>query len=200
MACVNHPSVPTAATCKSCGVELCGTCARFLEYGEYCEKCAVVAEADAYLRKRNRSQEVHQAEVAQATAARDAEVKSRNKSQDRDRLFIWSGVGGASLMLFAAMGLYAFPDLLIDDVVLAAQQDQVRLEECRQVFQAIGIMLSEGQLPEDNMRCPGSTIPNIVSRDGSLVRVSHPNPGQFGLQALYVTNESHRVVMEEGQS
>ena len=57
-------------------------------------------------------------------------------------------------------------------------------------------MLSEGETPDDSMSCPGTNIPNIVSRQGNRITVSHPNPRQFGLTELYVTSDSHRVVME----
>ncbi|MEQ8961558.1 MAG: hypothetical protein RLP02_27140 [Coleofasciculus sp. C2-GNP5-27] len=56
-------------------------------------------------------------------------------------------------------------------------------------------MLSEGQLPDSSLRCPGTNVPNIIRRDGNKITVLHPNPFQFGLSELSVTNDSHRVVM-----
>lgn len=99
-------------------------------------------------------------------------------------------------MIFVSLGLYAYPDLTKSDVQLVREQAITNLEACREVFQGIGIMLSEGEIPESTMGCPGTTIPNIISRAGNRITVSHPNPRQFGLTGLYVTNDSHRVVME----
>lgn len=200
MACINHPTAPTAATCKSCGVDLCGLCTRFLDSGEYCEKCATVAEARQYMDSRSSMESRREQEVMRATSAQAEAQKGKEKERDKDRMYIWGGVGLATLMLFSSMGLYAFPNLFENDAVLAEQRYIMRLEECRQVFQAIGIILSEGQMPGDNLRCPGTSIPNVVTRQGNTVRVSHPNPGAYGLQALYVTSDSHRVVMEGGSS
>jgi hypothetical protein len=111
-------------------------------------------------------------------------------------VYIKGGIGLALLMLFVSIGLYAYPDLRKSDVQLAQEQAVILLEECRQVFQAIGIRLSEGEIPDSTMSCPGTNIPNIILRQGNKITVSHPNPRQFGLVELYVTSDSHRVVME----
>lgn len=196
MACYNHPSAPTAATCKSCGVEMCGTCTKFLDSGEYCEKCAVVAEADAYMKSRSREQEYRDASAAHASIGEtSAEAEALKKTHDKDRIYIWGGVGGAVGMLFIALGLYAFPNLFTPSEELAQQEAILDREACRLVFEEIGYMLSRGQTPDQSMRCEGTSVPNIISREGNVVRVSHPNPAQFGLQQMYVTSNSHEVVM-----
>lgn len=189
-----------AATCKTCGDPLCGMCTRFLDSGEYCEKCATVAEAQQYMQKRSTLEEKRGQESIRAGTDQIERQQQKEKEEDKDRKFIWGAVAVATLMLFSSMGLYAFPNLFTEEAVLAEQRAIMRLTECEQVFQAIGIMLSEGQLPEDNMRCPGTNIPNIITRQGDTIRVSHPNPGAYGMQAIYVTNSSHRVVLEGGRA
>lgn len=95
-----------------------------------------------------------------------------------------------------SLGLYGDSSLTKTDEQLAQEQSIVSLGQCRQVFVAIGIMLSEEETPDASMSGPGTNIPNIVSRRGNRITVSHPNPRQFGLVELYVTSDSHRVVME----
>ena len=195
MACVNHPRAPTAATCKKCLAELCGICTTFLDIGEYCEKCASVAEAESYLETRNKGEEKHDEIVAQAAASRYEREETKQKERDKDILYIRGGIGVAVLMLFAGLGFYAYPNLMASDEELAQQQAVLNLEQCRQVFEAIGIMLSEGNEPDGSMSCPGTNIPNQISRQGGVVKVSHPIPSQYGLTELYVTSDSHRVIM-----
>ena len=197
MGCVNHPNAPVAASCKRCSAELCGICTKFLDSGEYCEKCASLAEADAFRKTRDRNEEERNVAMAQTTTARITEEEVRQKSRNRDGMYIRGGIGIASLMLFVSIGLYAYPDLMKSDTQLSQEQGIVRLAECREVFQAIGILLSEGETPDSTLSCPGTNIPNIISRRGNTITVSHPNPRQFGLVELYVTSESHRVVMKE---
>ena len=195
MSCINHPIVTAVSSCKRCDAELCGICTRFLDSGEYCEKCASVAEAEAYLKSRNSNQETHKVEIAQITTVRIAEEEARQKLRDTDGKYVRGGIAIVCLMISMSIGLYAFPNFLKSDTQLAQEQSIMSLEECRQVFQSIGIMLSEGEIPDSSMSCPGSNIPNIVRREGNKVTISHPNPPQFGLVVLYVTNDSHRVVM-----
>lgn len=196
MGCINHPNAPAAASCKTCSAELCGICTRFLDSGEYCEKCASVAEADAYLKSRDRNKDARDMEMAQIISARMDEEEIRQKSRSKDALYVRGGAAIGVLMIFVSMGLYAFPDLMKPDEQIAEEQGIINLEACREVFQGIGIMLSEGETPEATMSCPGTNIPNIVRREGNRITVSHPNPRQFGLANLYVTSDSHRVVME----
>lgn len=195
MSCINHPIVTAVSSCKRCDAELCGICTRFLDSGEYCEKCASVAEAEAYLKSRNSNQETHKVEIAQITTVRIAEEEARQKLRDTDGKYVRGGIAIVCLMISMSIGLYAFPNFLKSDTQLAQEQSIMSLEECRQVFQSIGIMLSEGEIPDSSMSCPGSNIPNIVRREGNKVTISHPNPPQFRLVELYVTNDSHRVVM-----
>ncbi len=196
MGCVNHPNAPVAATCKSCSATLCGICTKFLDSGEYCELCASLAEATAFRKTRERNEEERNVVMAQTTTARITEEEDREKARSKDGLYIRGGIGIASLMLFVSIGLYAFPDLTKSDAQLAEEQSITLLTQCREVFQAIGIMLSEGETPDSTQSCPGTNIPNIISRRGDTITVSHPNPRQFGLVELYVTSDSHRVVME----
>lgn len=197
MGCLNHPSAPVAATCKKCSAELCGICTRFLDSGEYCEKCASVVEADAYLESRDRNQKAREVEAAKITTTRIDEEEVRLKARSKDGIYVKGGAFMGCLMLIVSIGLYAFPNLLKSDVLLTQEQEIMDLAECRQVFQAIGIRLSEGEIPVDTMSCPGTNIPNIILRRGSKITVSHPNPRQYGLEELYVTSDSHRVVMVE---
>jgi hypothetical protein len=171
-------------------------CTRFLESGEYCEKCGAVAEADAYMKSRDRNREARIDEITKTTQVRVEKEEGKQKSENKDRIYIQGGAVLGSLMVFVSLGLYAFPDLLKSDQELAEQQSVMNLEACRQVFESIGIMLSEGNVPETTMGCPGTNIPNIIRRNGNTVTVSHPDPRQFGLVELYVTNDSHRVIME----
>jgi len=193
--CINHPNAPVSATCKKCKSELCGICTQYLDSGEYCERCASVAEADAYVKSRDSNEELRQVEMAQITTARITEEEDRIKSRSKDAIFVKGGAVMGALMIIASLGLYAFPNLMKSDEQLTEEQSITRLVACQEVFQAIGIMLSEGRIPDSSMSCPGTNIPNIILRQGAKVTVSHPNPRQFGLDELYVTSDSHRVVM-----
>ena len=76
-----------------------------------------------------------------------------------------------------------------------AREAAYALEDCLYLFQEIGEILAEGGTPDAAMRCPGSAVDNIISREGDGVRVSHATPSVFGLRELYVTDTDHEPVV-----
>ncbi|MEX2488002.1 MAG: hypothetical protein WD356_00585 [Pseudomonadales bacterium] len=196
MTCVNHPLAPVAAQCQHCGVDLCGICTNFLDDGSYCDKCVELAEADARGRQQS-AREERQRQLDERVRAQNAEDLQRQRQRESERRYVQVGMGLSIFMLFTAMGLYAFPDLLeFDEELVAAREAAQRLEDCRLVFEEIGFLLEEQRPLDPQLQCADTAVPNIVSRNGTEVIVSHPNPGMYGLTALYVSSASHEAIME----
>ncbi len=166
-------------------------CTVFLDQGEYCEKCAEAVQSEAFVSKKSDS--LNKPEPERARSEPDLPPTREEKRKDADRIYIWAGVGGSTAMLFAAMVIYAFPNLFTDQAQVAVWAEEQRLEDCRLVFEEITYVLRSGGMPDESMRCAGTSAPNLVRRIGNVVRVDHPNPGQYGLSEIYVTNESHQV-------
>lgn len=169
-------------------------CTVFLDEGEFCENCAEKVQSEAFVAARNDVLNKPVDEPLEQKPA-DAEPTLIEKQHDQDRLYIWLGIGGSSLMMAAAMAIYAFPNLFADEAVLAAQAEEQRLEDCRLVFEEITYVLRAGGVPDESMACEGSPVPNLIRRTGDTVRVDHPNPASYGLSEIYVTNESHQVFL-----
>lgn len=169
-------------------------CTVFLDEGGFCENCAEKVQSEALVAAR--SDELNKpVEEPLVQQAADAEPTAIEKKHDQDRLYIWLGIGGSTLMMTAAMAIYAFPNLFVDEAVLAAQAEEQRLEDCRLVFEEITYVLRAGGVPDESMSCEGSPSPNLIRRTGDTVRVDHPNPAAYGLSEIYVTNESHQVYL-----
>lgn len=101
-------------------------------------------------------------------------------------------------MLFFSLSLYAFPHIFdFDANATSARGAAQALEECRLVFEEIGYLLDRGELPDSSYSCAEANAPNIMSREGDLVRISHPNLEIYGLSEIYVTSESHEVIFVE---
>ena len=64
-------------------------------------------------------------------------------------------------------------------------------------FEEIGMLLEVNQMPDPALRCDQSYVPNIIFRDGATIRISHPNPSQYGFSQIYVSNASHEPVFVE---
>ena len=195
MTCYNHPNAPTVAHCKSCDVAMCGMCTQFLDAGEYCEKCAASIQSEAFVASQSKQLNKPEFDAAPVTTAQpQEEFRPPTRDRGKDRVFIGLAMGGSALMIFFSMLLYSFP-LLFEDAETAATRQAVQaLEDCRLVFEEIGYVLEDGELPDDTLRCAETNMPNIVSRSGDTIRVSHPNPEAYGLSDIYVTNDDHEVV------
>jgi len=112
-------------------------------------------------------------------------------------MFVWLGFGGSSAMIFVAMLLYSIPLLFESAEAQALRESTQALEDCRLIFEEIGYLLEDGQTPPDSMHCEESNVPNIISTQEGIVRVSHPNPRAHGLSEIYVTSDSHEVIYVE---
>lgn len=168
-------------------------CTIFLDKGEFCEPCSQIVESEEYVSVQ--SETLNKPATETLHAEPDEPPSDIQRRREQDKVYIWGGVVGASLMIAVAMGLYAFPNLFTDSAVLAAQAEEQRLEDCRLVFEEITYVLRAGEVPDETMACEGSPAPNLIRRTGDVVRVDHPNPAAYGLSEIYVTNESHQVFL-----
>ena len=197
MTCYNHPYAPTAATCNRCGVKMCGVCTQFLESGEYCEKCAEEVQAESFVT--TQSQKFNKRKHGSTTYdIPEQPLETATSGKDRDKGIIILAIGGSVAMLFFSLLLYAFPRVFdFDADAAAAIATAQALEDCRLVFEEIGYLLDRGELPTPSYNCAESDVPNIMSQEGDLVRISHPNPEFHGLSEIYVTSDSHKVIFVE---
>ncbi|MFT7471634.1 MAG: hypothetical protein ACI8XU_001530 [Kiritimatiellia bacterium] len=176
---------------------MCGTCANFLDSGAFCEKCVSAVETEDFVKAQSNKLNKTEIDLVLSKHAEDKEEERAGGEKRKDGLVLWLGFGGGSVMIFASLLLYAFPMLFqFDAEAAAAFEASQALEECRLVFEQIGYQLEEGEAPNPLLQCADSNVPNIVERRGNSVRVSHPNPRQYGLSAIYVSSDTHEVVLE----
>lgn len=173
-------------------------CTLFQDQGEFCEPCAAVLESESFVEKQ--SAQLNRPAQRDLGEEKEKEVDFIPPTRDRgqDKIYVWLGVGTSFAMIFFGLLVYAYPTLFMDSATLAAMQEDQRLEDCRLVFEEITYLLRAGETPDESMSCEGTNVPNLVRRIGSTVRVDHPNPAQFGLTEIYVTNESHQVHLVGG--
>lgn len=172
-------------------------CANFLDVGVYCEKCVSAVETENFVNAQ--SSKLNKSEI-DLVLSKHADEKANDRASTekrKDTAVLWLGFGGGSAMIFISLVIYAFPTLFqFDAEAAAAFEASQALEECRLVFEEIGYLLEDGETPDPSLRCSDSNVPNIVETRGDTVRISHPNPRAYGLNAIYVSSETHEVVLE----
>lgn len=172
-------------------------CANFLDSGAFCEKCVSAVETENFVTAQSNKLNRAEIDLVLSKHAADREKERAGVEKRKDGVVLWLGFGGGSAMIFVSLLIYAFPMLFkFDAEAAAAFEASQALEECRLVFEQIGYQLEDGETPNPSLRCAGSLVPNIVERLGGTVRVSHPNPRQYGLSAIYVSTDNHEVVLE----
>lgn len=197
MNCYNHPNAPAVEKCARCEVDMCGMCANFLDSGAYCEKCVSAAETEKFVTAQSNKLNKSEIDLVLSKHAKDRDADLENSEKRKDGIVLWLGFVGGCAMIFISLVIYAFPTLfLLDAEAAAAFEASQALEECRLVFEQIGYQLEDGEEPDPNLQCADANVPNIIERRGNSVRVSHPNPRAYGLSAIYVSSETHEVVLE----
>jgi len=174
---------------------MCGICTQFLDSGEYCEKCAAVIQTEAFVAVQSNKMNKPKDDSTQVMSQED-ESSSASRGRDKDRFIIWVAVAASVGMIFVSLLLYAYPRIFEFDAEAAAAREAAHaLEDCLYLFQEIGMILEENELPDESLRCSESVVPNLVSRNGDEVRVSHPNPQFHGYSQIYVTNYEHEPIL-----
>ncbi len=172
-------------------------CANFLDAGAFCEKCVSAVETEDFVAAQSSKLNKAEIDLVLSKHAEDKEAEQDGGAKRKDGLILWLGFAGGSAMIFVSLLLYAFPMLfLLDTEAAAAFEASQKLEQCRLVFEEIGYRLEDGAPIDPDLRCADTSVPNIVERRGDTVRVLLPNPAVYGVTAMYVSSDSHEVVVE----
>lgn len=154
-------------------------------------------ETEDFVRAQSNKLNKKQIDLVLSKHAEEKEAERAGTAKRKDNGMLWLGFGVGSTMIFVSLALYAFPRMLeFDAEAAAAFEASQALEACRLVFEEIGYLLEDGEALDPDLKCADTNVPNIVERRGQSVRVSHPNPGAYGLSAIYVSSETHEVVVE----
>ena len=104
----------------------------------------------------------------------------------------WLFFSACMIAIYVALYAYSHPTFLNRDPEAEARRfAAAALEDCLYIFQEIGEILEENQMPDPSLRCDDSELANIITRDGDTIRISHPNPQIHGFNEIFVTNSNH---------
>lgn len=194
--CVNHPAANAIEHCGRCGNALCGMCAQFTNSGVFCETCAEIKENEQFVESQTRQLE-RPAPVATEQPAEPEFVPPNQKQRNPNTIPI--AVITLCLLIIGGYQLSRMSNRfqpMSQEQVL--QDNRVgSVERCLLVFADIGKELAAGRSPADSLVCDDSGTPNIVEREGQLIRVSHPHPDFYGYSRIFVTNRNPQPTLIE---
>ena len=76
-------------------------CTVFLDKGEFCEKCADAVQSEAFVSAQSES--LNRPAAEPSSVEPDLPPSAAQERRDKDRVFIWLGIGGSAAMIFTSL-------------------------------------------------------------------------------------------------
>lgn len=174
-------------------------CCNFVDEIVMCERCSEIHETEKFV-----STQAEKLERPKSTMLVD-EPAAENFAPPTHRksgsTFIqWTVVAVGACIIAAQLYFYASPPQVQQDPVdLAREQQLSSLVQCMLVFREIGLILQDGGMPGNNMRCTDSEAANISGNEDGSIRFYHPNPQYYGYAEISVgaSEPEPRIVRAE---
>lgn len=176
---------------------MCDLCANHTEAGILCESCVKIRENEQFVAAQAGRSNLQTGQLPKEAAKTLSPEPSKAGQPSRNpvKLFI---IAIGSIVVFAGLYVYSHPNFLEGDSEDRARRlAAIALVDCLWIFQEIGEILEENQMPDPALRCDESDTPNIITRAGDTIRISHPNPEFHGYSEIFVTNHSHDPTLIE---
>jgi len=167
---------------------MCGLCVNYTDTGVFCEPCLKIHETEKFVAAQSRQLD-HGANPSQATAIR---TENSQAATPRKRIpQIAQGLIIAACFAFIFVRFYfseSPTSVEVDTETLARELELTALVRCMLVFKVIGEILQTGEMPDPLLGCEQADEPNLISREGDIIRISHPDPGIYGYREIFVTS------------
>ena len=176
---------------------MCYLCANHTEAGILCESCVKIRENEHFVAAQAQRANPQTGQLrTEAAKTLGPELSKAGQSRTNPVKLLIIAVG--SIVVYAGLYVYSHPNLLEgDSEARAGRLAAAALVDCLWIFQEIGELLEENLMPDPALRCDESETPNIITRDGDTIRISHPNPEFHGYSEIFVTNHSHDPTLIE---
>ena len=184
MKCAYHPDKEATSLCSQCKKYLCDECS--LPDGEksiICSRCAALKAAqDAVC-------DVNLQIKEKETRTEAEELKKKRKSM------IWVTSQWLILFICIAVIIIQFPKLIKSfkeekQIRHGSYSTDAKADQCIKNLWLISKMLQEGKLPGNDIVCPVSKKPYVVTKKEDDVVVKVPNPGLYGFKEMRVSNKN----------
>ncbi len=183
MKCAYHPDKDAAAKCSHCNKPLCYECA-IPEGGKYfvCSRCAALKAAREAVRGIDQRIEEKQGKKQEQELRKTRKRKIRVVSQS---VII--------AVCIAIIGIQV-PNLISSfeeekPIRYGTYSTDSRTDQCIKNLWHISKLLQEGKLPGNDILCPVSRKPYVVTETGGDVEVRTPNPHLYGFKDIRVSKK-----------
>lgn len=186
--CKYHPGVDAIADCSNCNTPICGICSNFTDSAVLCDRCVDVALIAEFVDSQSKpANQTNPLLVTKDTP--DAKPKKQTLEESlekREKLHMTIVIVS---FLFIAFRLYT-----TIGAASALTQQQIQGEEivinrlnlCVMVFWEIAAQLQNNREPDASLACAETDDPNIISRIGDDIIITHPHPELLGYSEIFI--------------
>lgn len=176
---------------------MCGLCGNYTDTGIFCEPCLKIHETEKFVVAQSRHLD-HGANPSPVVEIRvensQAETPGKRMPQALQGLVI------VSCFVFIFIRFYVSGNptsVQVETESLTQELALTSLVRCMLVFQEIGEVLESGEMPDPALGCEQADEPNLISREGDIIRISHPQPGVYGYSEIFVTSDNPEPTLIE---
>ena len=196
MKCEYHPSVEAVAECKSCSLPMCGICANFTDDGELCDRCLDAGEIAKAVEAKSRAQGGSSDKYGQMLDEDIHNIQEPKKAnleasiEKREKLHMGIVICSVIFIGFRVATSLGSNALLNQQQINAQEVASEQLNNCVGVFWNIAAELNAGRVPDESMSCTETNDPNIITRNGDEVIITHPHPDLHGYTEIYIASSN----------
>lgn len=187
MKCKTHPAVDAVCNCADCDDPLCSQCNVSTEDTEpRCSRCAALAALSEF------------DEDEESRAQKELEKEQEKAEKNKPGRFLQYAVIVAAMVIvpYQFSGYFIQSDNLNADDLVLTDPDEIT-DECIYNLFLISEMLLAGQTPGDDIKCPASDDPYIVTVTNDDIIVRDPHPELHGYIEMSVSrNNPEPIILE----
>ncbi len=173
---------------------MCGVCANFTADGELCDKCldageiAKAVEARSQSRPDNKFGQMLSEDASNIAEPRKAPLEA--SIEKREKLHMVIVIFSVIFIGIRVVTSLGSASLLTQQQVRAQELSIAQLNDCVSVFWEIAAEFSAGRVPDASLACRETNDPNIITRDGDDIIVTHPHPKLHGYSEIYIASSN----------
>lgn len=165
-------------------------CGNFIDEIVLCEVCREIYEAEKYVSSQSEKLERPESTMVVEEPARE-EFAAATRRKNGSKTIQWAVVVVGFCIISAQLYFYSSPPLVQQEPSALAREQQLNsLVRCMLVFREMGLVLQEGRMPSNDLRCADSTDENILRNEEEGIRFYHPNPQHYGYAEISVSDSN----------
>lgn len=188
MKCKYHPGVDAIADCSNCSTAICGICSNFTDSAVLCDRCVDVALIADFVDTQSKLSDRATPPLITKDSPGDKSKKLtlEESIEKREKMHMTIVIVSFLFIAFRLYTTIGAASVLTQQQIQAEEIVMNRLNLCVMVFWEIAAQLQNNLEPDASLRCEETDDPNIISRVGDDIVITHPHPELLGYSEIFI--------------